>query len=89
MNDECENQAIKRKIDSIWTTMNSQKKQELIISAYQLIADAMQNSNELTPVISKQSLVTFAEFDQLLSETKLDTQLEPIFWDWDRINDII
>ena len=89
VNDDCDNAAIKQKINNIWATMKSQKKQELIISAYQLIANAMRNSNELTPIISKQSLVTFAEFDQLLSETKLDTQLEPIFWDWDRINDII
>lgn len=43
--------------------MKNQKKQELIISAYQLIADAMRNSNELTPIIAKQSLVKFSEFD--------------------------
>lgn len=63
VNDDCDNSVIKQKIDNIWTTMKSQKKQELIISAYQLIADAMRNSNELTPIIAKQSLVKFSEFD--------------------------
>ena len=34
VNDDCDNAAIKQKINKIWATMKSQKKQELIISAY-------------------------------------------------------